>query len=247
MYSKPPRKSHLYIPTGAVPAGGWGHCTRQPRGYQTIHFKCTGCVRIILGSHAHLHCLCSRTCWTLPSKPPMPGTRDSQARRIKEVTGFVRSQNWSLNDFLLAFYSSGDTSIATHRGRCLTKVDGARFAPEELVDLWLQHCPSGSQNYLEHVIVERASRIITKETDKACALKSLCVSTTSVKADDLDDQFLLSRLEPIYTTILPCLWFLLHAVITSSNRSEQQKQHAAAGKETRARFVKCLLGCNTAS
>lgn len=123
----------------------------------------------------------------------------------------------------------------------MTKNDGARFTPEELIDLWLEHCPTRSQGHLEHVIIDRASRIITKETDKACALKSLCISTTSVTADDVDDNFLLSKLETTYTEILPHLWFFLSAVITSSNRSEQQKQQTGAGKEMRAKFVESFL------
>ena len=174
----------------------------------------------------------------------MSSSNDSKTHRVKAVTELIRSQRWTFNDFLIAFYSSGDTSIATQRGRCLTNVDGAQFAPEELLDLWLKHCPLASQGYLEHVIVERTSHIITKETDKACALKSLHVSTTSVTADDLDEHFLLSKLETVYTTTLPLLWFLLNAIITSSNRSEQQKQQPAASKETRATFVESLLSCD---
>lgn len=178
----------------------------------------------------------------------MPARTDnSKTRRVKEVTELIRSQKWSFNNFLIAFYSSSDASIASQRGRCLTKVDGARFAPEELLDLWLDGCPSSSQGYLERVIVDRASRIIIKETDKACALKSLSVSTTSVKADDVDEHFLLSKLESVYTATLPCLWFLLNAIVASSNRSEQQKQEAAASKEMRARFVESMLSCHLAS
>jgi len=171
----------------------------------------------------------------------MPGS-DSKARKVKAVTDLIRSQSWSFNDFLIAFYSSGDASIATQQGSCLVKGDDTRFAPEELLGLWFDHCPSSSQSYLEHIIIDRASRIIVKEADKACALKSLSVSTTSVEADDLDKNFLLSKLETEYTGTLPHLWYLLNTVIASSNRSEQQKQQVAASKETRAAFVESSLG-----
>lgn len=172
---------------------------------------------------------------------------DTKTRKVKEVTNLIRSQSWSFNDFLIAFYSSSDTSIATQRGSCLAKSDGARFAPEELLGLWFDHCPSGSQQYLEHVIVDRASQIIVKETDKACALKSLRVSTTSVEADDLDEDFLLPKLEIEYTGTLPHLWYLLNTIIASSNRSEQQKQQVAASKEMRAIFVESSLSCSPVS
>jgi len=176
----------------------------------------------------------------------MATTDNSKTRRVKETTEFIHSRNWSLNDFLISFYSSTDSSIAAQRGSCLTKSRETRFAPEELINLWFDHCPRSSLPYLEHVIVNRASKIIIKEADKACGLKSLSVPTTSVTADDLDESFLLSKLETEYTRTLPLLWFLLDAVITSSNRSEQQKQQAAAGKETRAKFVGCLSGCDPA-
>jgi hypothetical protein len=161
----------------------------------------------------------------------------TKASRVKEVTELIHSQHWSFNDFLLTFYSSSDPSIVTQRGRCLTKSDGARFAPEELIDLWLDHCPANSRCFLEHVIVNRASHIITKEADKACTTKSLCVPATSITDDDLDEGFLLSKLETEYTTTLPLLWLFLYAIVTSANRSEQQKQQAAASKEMRAKFV----------
>jgi len=165
---------------------------------------------------------------------------DSKTLRVKEVTELIRSQNWSLNDFLIAFYSSNNTSVATQRGCYLTKSDGARFAPEELLRLWIEHCPPSSKGYLEHVIIDRASRIIIKETDNARASKSLSVSTKSVTAADLDEDFLLSKLETEYIGLLPHLWFLLNAIVTSANRSEQKKHQAVAGKEIKAQFVETL-------
>jgi hypothetical protein len=174
-------------------------------------------------------------------------SNNSKARRVKEVIELICSQNWSFNDFLIAFYSTDDTSIATQQGRCLTKSDRARFTPEELLGLWFEHCPPGSQGYLEHVVVDRASRVITKEADKACTSKSLCNPTTSVASDDLDENFLLSKLETEYPGTLPHLWSLLNTVITSSNWSEQQKQQAAASKEMRAKFVGFLPGCDPTS
>jgi hypothetical protein len=172
---------------------------------------------------------------------------DSKTRRVKEITDYIHSHNWSLNEFLINFYSSKDGAIATQRGCCLARSDGARFAPEELINLWFKHCPRSSRPYLEHVIVEHASRIITKETEKACEKDSLQVPTTSLEADDLDKDFLLSKIEREYTTTLPLLCFLLNTVIMSMNRSEKQKGEAASSKEDRARFVEFSLNFNPAS
>ena len=165
---------------------------------------------------------------------------DSKTRRVKEITAFIRSRNWSLNEFLIAFYSSEDSSISAQRGCCLAQNDGSRFAPEELIDLWFKHCPSNSQNYLEGVVIDRAGKILIRETDRACKLDSLRISTTDLKADDLDHNFALSKLESIYTVTLPYLWFLLDAIVTSWNRSEKQKKESSACKDNRARFVEFL-------
>lgn len=170
----------------------------------------------------------------------MTSEDDSRTRRVKEITGFISNRNLSLNEFLLAFYSSQDTVISAHRGRCLTKSDGVRFAPEELMDLWLKHCPQKGLDYLESVIVDRASRVLVKETDKACKLGSLHVPTTKLTADDLDSDFLLPKLEKTYTETLPYLWLLLNTLITSWNSSEQRKGKSSRRKEDGVKYVEFL-------
>ena len=177
----------------------------------------------------------------------MAAVEDSRTRRVKEITEFIRSRNWSLNDFLVNFYSSTDSSITTQQGRCLTKSDEARFTPEELIDLWFEHCPQSSRPYLEHVIVDRASRVIVKETHKACQKETLQVPTTSLEADNLDEDFLLSGLEKEYFETLPLFCFLLNAIMLSKNRSEQRKGEVAASKEERAKFVEFSLSFNPIS
>lgn len=119
----------------------------------------------------------------------------------------------------------------------MAKSSGSRFAPEELIDLWFEHCPSGGQSYLESVVVKHTVNDIIRETDKACKLDSLHVPMTELGANDLDQQFLLSKLERIYTETLPHLWYLLNIVIASWNCSEELKKEACASKQSRATFV----------
>ena len=176
----------------------------------------------------------------------MAATDDSNTQRVKEITTFIRSQNLSLNEFLLAFYSSQDPSISKQRGCCLASSDGSRFAPEELIDLWFKHCPQSSRGSLETVIVDRAGKIIIGETDKACKMDSLCVPATKIEVDDLDEEFLLPKLEGIYRESLPFLWLLLYTIATSWNRSEKQKKEPSACKESRAKFVEFLLQFHSA-
>lgn len=172
---------------------------------------------------------------------PTATTDGSKTRRIKEIIAFIRSRNSSLNEFLIAFYSSQDPSISMQQGCCLAKGDGCPFAPEELIDLWFEHSPPNSRGYLEGAVVRRAGKILIRETDKACKLDSLSGPTTKIEADDPDEEFLLSKLEGVYRETLPCLWLLPNTIVTSWNRSEKQKQEPSACKENKAQFVGSLL------
>lgn len=175
----------------------------------------------------------------------MSSANNPEAQRVKQVTELIHSQHWSFNDFLIAFYSSKDRSIATQRGQCLMHRDGERYAVGQLLDLWWENCPSASKSDFKHVIINHAARIITKEANKACAMDSLYIPTTSVTASDLDEGFLLSKLQPLYETTLPFLWLLLHSVIASPNRSEQRKQQTSVQKGTRTTFVESVTCCNS--
>lgn len=168
----------------------------------------------------------------------MPGSDDPDTQRVKAITALICSYGWSLNDFLIAFYSSKDPSVARQRGSCLAKSDGARFAPEDLLNLWFKYCPLSSRGHLESAVMDRASKIIINEADKACNLDSLHIPMTQVEADDLDQEFLLAKLQTIYTETLPYLWLLLFTIITSWNRSEKKKGKPADCKEQRAIHVK---------
>lgn len=163
--------------------------------------------------------------------------------KLGKVIELIKLQNWSFNEFLIAFYSSHNTDIAIRRGHCLTKGNEAQYAPEHLLDLWLEHCPTSSRGYLERTIVDRASHIAIKEADKACAMKSLSVAATLVTDKHLDQDFLLSKLQAEYLETLPLLWFFLYSIVVSANRSEQQKQQTADSKEDRARRAESQLLC----
>ena len=166
----------------------------------------------------------------------MSSSTDPDTQRVKAITGFIGSLGWSLNEFLIVFYSSKDPFISSQRGSCLAKSD----ALGDLLNLWFKHCPSSSWGRLESAVMDQASKIIINEADKACDLDSLRIPTTKVEADDLDEEFLLAKLQTIYTKTLPYLWLLLFTVITSWNRSEKQKGKSADCKEKRAIHVMCF-------
>jgi len=179
----------------------------------------------------------------------MAGDNDSRTQRVKDITAFIRSHNFSLNEFLIAFYSSEDPSISVQRGCCLAKSASGWFAPKELIDLWFEHCPPNSRDCLERAVINQAGKIITRETDKACELEPLRVPTTKLGADDLDQDFLLAKLERLYTETLPLLWLLLFTVVTSWNMSEKSKKESAACKERKGIYVEflCQLHSNVSA
>jgi hypothetical protein len=167
----------------------------------------------------------------------MASSDDSKTRRVKAVTECIREEGFSLNEFLVEFYSSKDPFLSHQRGCSLAQSPGCQFAPRQLIDLWFEHCPQSGQRPLENTIIDWAGQIIIKETDRACKSKSLCVATTKLEADDLDRDFLLAKLERVYNELLPWLWLLLFTVVTSWNRSERQKGELAACRERKATHV----------
>ena len=75
-----------------------------------------------------------------------PKKQSAQARRkdkVKNVLKAVSHNKWeSLNEFLLAFYSSKDDAIASQVGSSLRyNGEGRRFFPEALLDVWLEVLP----------------------------------------------------------------------------------------------------------
>jgi len=71
----------------------------------------------------------------------------SQAWRVEKihrVTDALKTNGWrSVNDFLLAFYTSNDPIVSQQARRNLSYTAGQSFAPEKILDAWLDHGPSG--------------------------------------------------------------------------------------------------------
>ena len=72
---------------------------------------------------------------TLAMTEPEPS---SQQRRVEKINGILEAlpeNGWrSLNDFLVAFYTSNDARIHQQAASSLTYHAGKRFAPEVILD-----------------------------------------------------------------------------------------------------------------
>lgn len=67
----------------------------------------------------------------------MDAGQSSQNRhldKIKGVLGAVKDNNWqSLNEFLIAYYTSDDASVSAQAARSLTYINGQQYGPERTI------------------------------------------------------------------------------------------------------------------
>lgn len=161
----------------------------------------------------------------------------SQLRRVEKIQAVlqaVKDHNWrSLNDFLLAYYSSNDAEIAQQAGRNIAYTEGKRFAPEQIIDSWLDTAHGETKRQLEMMLTRKAAGILVEESSRACHKPALKLPASKVETSYLSTDFALSKLATIYQTMLPCLWLLLMTLLTAPNDYERKHGKEKKGKDTR--------------
>ena len=72
----------------------------------------------------------------------------SHARRIEKIqnaTQGIKDAGWgSMNQFLLAFYTSDNPEVLQQSHSSLSYTKGQSFAPEKILDAWLKNGPTGT-------------------------------------------------------------------------------------------------------
>ncbi|KIM71540.1 hypothetical protein PILCRDRAFT_16981 [Piloderma croceum F 1598] len=160
----------------------------------------------------------------------------SQARRVEKIHGVtdaLKTNGWrSVNDFLLAFYTSNDPIVSQQAQRNLSYTAGQSFAPEKILDAWLDHGPSGeSRDQLHLAITRKAAKIMIKETDKAYHQDELRISSSKLDIPYLTTEFGLKKMLVLYQTVLLCLWLLLSTILAAQNDYEKKTGREKEGKE----------------
>ncbi|KII93848.1 hypothetical protein PLICRDRAFT_171553 [Plicaturopsis crispa FD-325 SS-3] len=163
--------------------------------------------------------------------------RINQARRvakIKGVTSAIEDHGCkSVNDFLLAFYTSQDAVVVQEAYQNLAFTNGKAFPPEKkILVAWLEHGHTGdSRRELHHAITRKTADVVVKESTAAYHKDALCLSSSDIDVQFLTADFGLNKIMDVYHTLLPCLWFLLAALLTAPNDYERWNGRKKQGKE----------------
>lgn len=168
----------------------------------------------------------------------------SQARRVQKIKGVlsaIDTYKWeSFNDFLLAFYTSKDQDVRHQASRSIAYTPGQRFAPETILDIWLDRATSDTKHHLHRIITERAANIMIAESTRACRHDALQVPSSKINIPYLSTDFGLKHLAAMYQTLLPCLWLLLTMLMTASNDYETKTGREKENKDSRASSVSAI-------
>jgi hypothetical protein len=172
--------------------------------------------------------------------------RIPQERRVDklvQVTEAIRDAGWrSFNDFQLAFYTNDDPAVIQQARTSLRYISGKTFAPDVLLDAWLEHGPPGeSRLELKKNLTRKAAAVLVTESTLACRSPDLRLPTTELDNKYLANNFALETLATLYLRILPCLWLLLHILLTAPNDYELKHKQVKKDKEEMSRRVSGIL------
>ncbi|TBU40577.1 hypothetical protein BD309DRAFT_1046122 [Dichomitus squalens] len=175
----------------------------------------------------------------------VPPPLSNQARRVEKINGVLKAvtdNHWkSLNDFLIAFYTSRDKAIFTHSQRTITFSCNKVFPPERLLDAWLDSATGDTAHELRRTPIRKATDIMVEESTRACTNPSLHLSSTGIDVSDLKDNMLLGQLAKTFQTLLPCLWLLLMTLLTAANAYEKKTRKVKVDKDPRVSRIAVVM------
>ncbi|KAF8584863.1 hypothetical protein K439DRAFT_1616358 [Ramaria rubella] len=135
----------------------------------------------------------------------MWSSQDQCVNKILQVTVAIREAGWcSFNEFLLPFYTSNHPTIAQQAGTGFQFRTGHTFAPEALLDAWLEQGPMGqSQKELQMCLTCKTATILVQESTAACWLRDLCLPAAKLDNKYLVNNFALETTASLYLRMLP--------------------------------------------
>ena len=72
--------------------------------------------------------------------------------KIQNATQGIKDAGWgSMNQFLLAFYTSDNPEVLQQSRSSLSYTEGQSFAPEKILDAWLKNGPTGNSRDQLHL------------------------------------------------------------------------------------------------
>ncbi|KAF8070439.1 hypothetical protein FPV67DRAFT_1487410 [Lyophyllum atratum] len=155
--------------------------------------------------------------------------KKSTGSKLSDAINAIRSSGFrSTNHFIQKFYDS------EHAVQSLRHQEGKSYGPAKLMDLWTQSVPSGSEHELHLAITRKAAQIMVKESTTAYHDKTLRFSSSGLDIPYLTTDFGIKTIQQSYAKLLPCLSFLLHALLTAENDYERRNDTEKMGKEKMA-------------
>ena len=175
-----------------------------------------------------------------------PFAMSSQQRHLDKINcilSAIKEQNWSVNKFLIAFYTCEDERIRAQARRNLTFEDGTRYGPKLILEAWLANTPKDSRAWMAMTLTQKVAGIVVEESNKAYRHPDFHRPLTKVKTEDFRADFAFLSMAELCQSIMPCLWALLMALVIAENDYERKKSLVKVGKELRARKVCIKLSC----
>ena len=161
--------------------------------------------------------------------------------KINHVLLAIKAQNWSVNKFLIAFYTSEDNRIRAQACHNLTFEDGTRYGPKLILDAWLANTPKDSRSRMEMALTQKVAGIVVEESTKAYGHPDLHRPSTQAKTDDFRSDFSFTSMAAIYQSFMPCLWAILTALVMAENNYKRWQGRTKVANELRASKVSLAL------
>ncbi|KAI0739876.1 hypothetical protein C8Q80DRAFT_1274908 [Daedaleopsis nitida] len=147
----------------------------------------------------------------------------ARLRKLHTVTSAVSESGFrSVNDFLLAFYTSKNDDIIQQAHSNLRYSPCAAFGPEKIT--------GESRRQLHLAITRKAADIMVEESTKAYQHENLRISASGIDIPYLSTSFSLTAIWELYQTLLPCLCLLLHVLLSAPNHYERDHGVEKQGK-----------------
>ena len=168
----------------------------------------------------------------------MPPGQQSLELKLKKSVKALKSLGWrSINEFVEQTYNNEDMAAQSLRFR-----EDSSYAPEAILTAWLARVPSeAARAELNMAITRKAATIMVDESTKAYHHADLRLSTSDLELAYDTPDFGLQKLQDLYLSLLPCLSYLLHALLTAQNDYERWNKREKIGKDDMALKVSTCL------
>ena len=170
------------------------------------------------------------------SKNPGDSSYKTMEQKLTDTTCTIKTSGFcSTNHFIQAHYGS------EYAAQSLWHQSGKSYGSAQLIDLWMKYVLSGSKLKLNLTITQKATEIIVKESTMGYQHPEFQLSSFRLDIPYLTTEFGLKKIQDTYATLLPCLSFLLHGLLTAKNKYKWRNNHEKKKKTEISQKMSCML------